>query len=112
MIWKQIIPGTVDRSGIDIDFLARQFPLVGGHIRSIVFNACLQSCENGTQRTGTDNGFRGKLRMEDVVIAVKREYDKLSRSVSLEHFGPYTGIVKKMGRHDKEIVAERTHDPD
>jgi len=97
-IWQQVIPRTVDRSGIDIDFLARQFPLVGGHIRSIVFNACLQSSANITESSVTENNFRGKLRMEDVVIAVKREYDKLNRSVSLEHFGPHTEAVRKIGR--------------
>lgn len=95
-IWEQVIPGTVDRSEIDINFLARQFPLVGGHIRSIVFNACLQSSDHTVASTGPGDEFRGKLRMEDVAIAVKREYDKLNRSVSLEHFGPYADLVRKM----------------
>jgi hypothetical protein len=32
--------------------------------------------------------------MDDVVIAVKREYDKLQRTVSLEQFGRYAQLVE------------------
>ena len=77
-----------DESTIDFNFLAKAFPLAGGHIRSIVFNACLQSA--------SDFGARKELTMERLVIAVKREYDKLHRTVSLEHFGSYADIVKKL----------------
>ncbi|OKH43714.1 ATP-binding protein [Phormidium tenue] len=42
-LWQQVIPPQVDASQLDFDFLARQFPLAGGHIRSIIFNACLQT---------------------------------------------------------------------
>lgn len=81
-IWQQVIPASVaENSRIDIAFLARQFPLSGGHIRSIVFNACLQSAYAG-------NG-RKELFMKDVLVAVKREYDKMNRSLSLEQLGLY-----------------------
>lgn len=81
-IWQQVIPASVaENSRIDTAFLARQFPLSGGHIRSIVFNACLQSAYAG-------NG-RKELFMKDVLVAVKREYDKMNRSLSLEQLGPY-----------------------
>lgn len=81
-MWKQMIPKSVAaNSRIDIPFLARQFPLSGGHIRSIVFNACLQSAHSV-------NG-RKELFMKDVLIAVKREYDKMNRSLSLDQLGPY-----------------------
>ena len=92
-IWHQVIPKTVDSSEIDFDFLAKQFPLAGGHIRSIVFNACLQSA-NGSR--DESDGFRGKLTTEQIITAVKREYDKLNRPISFEHFGSYAKIVKKM----------------
>jgi hypothetical protein len=83
-IWQQVIPNTADSSGLDLEFLARQFQLTGGHIRSIVFNACLQSADSG------------QLTMEQVIIAVKREYDKLNRSISMEQFGEYAGIIKEL----------------
>jgi hypothetical protein len=107
-IWRQVIPAAVDYSGVDIDFLANQFQLTGGHIRSIVFNACLQGAglNNTTTKdtkymrdTKKGDGkahFKGRLKMEQVVAAVKREYDKMDRTVSLEHFGQYAGIIEKM----------------
>ncbi len=85
-IWRQTIPPAVAaQSRIDVAFLARQFPLSGGHIRSIVFNACLQSAHAG--------GDRKELHMKHVLIAVKREYDKLNRSLSLEQLGPYAADI-------------------
>ena len=81
-IWRQVIPPAVAKnSKIDIPFLSRQFPLSGGHIRSIVFNACLQSAHAG-------NGKK-ELFMKDVLIAIKREYDKMNRSLSIDQLGPY-----------------------
>ncbi len=85
-IWSQVIPDTVDISEVNIDFLAKQFRLTGGHIRSIAFSACLQSA-NGQQKPPF------KLDMDHLVLAVKREYDKLNRNVSLEHFGPYAKFI-------------------
>ena len=90
-IWRQVIPEAVDTSELDIDFLA-QFPLSGGHIRSIAFNACLQS----TNGSGLGDQ-RPALGMEKVLIAVKREYDKANRSVSLDQFGPYAHVIHALG---------------
>jgi hypothetical protein len=112
-IWQQVIPTYVDGSQLNVDFLAKQFPLAGGHIRSIVFNACLQAAGNGKGVWGEGEIGRGgeavprdswevkelhPLPMEQVVIAVKREYDKLNRSISLQQFGPYTKLIEEMDR--------------
>jgi hypothetical protein len=84
-IWRQMIPPQVEGKEIDFDFLARQFPLAGGHIRSIVFHACLQSAQTDAPR---------RLTMPPLVAAVKSEYDKLGRSISLEQFGPFEDAVR------------------
>ena len=86
-IWKQVMPEGVDVTAIDFNFLAHRFPLAGGHIRSIVFHACLQVAQPGGPR---------KLTMESLVAAVKREYDKLDRSMSLEQYGAYAPIAAKL----------------
>ncbi len=96
-IWLQVVPETVDASRVDFDFLARKFDLTGGHINSIVFYACLQSASGSAPGKA-----KRQLAMEDVIVAVKREYDKLNRSVSLEHFGPYAEIVERMEREHEE----------
>jgi SpoVK/Ycf46/Vps4 family AAA+-type ATPase len=94
-IWERVIPEAVDASALDLDFLARQFQLTGGNIRSAVFNACLQTADG---RWSADVKQYPRLTMEAVVVAVKREYDKLQRTVSLTQFGPYAGIVEEVER--------------
>jgi ATPase family protein associated with various cellular activities (AAA) len=91
-IWKQCIPQSVDSSEIDIVFLAKQFQLTGGNIRSVVFNACLQSASS----QDTKSGNRDKITMESVIIAIKREYDKLKQSITLEQFGTYRNIIENI----------------
>jgi hypothetical protein len=88
-LWRQMVPAGVDAEGVDFGFLAKQFPLAGGHIRSAVFHACLQGARHA-------KGGEKRLRMEDVVAAVKREYDKLNRPVGLESFGPWAPLVEEM----------------
>lgn len=83
-IWRSVIPAEVDAGELDFDFLAQRFPLAGGHIRAIVFHACLQSAQRGAER---------RLTMPAVVLAVQREYDKLERASSLDQFGQYAPLV-------------------
>lgn len=84
-IWQQAIPKKVDASELDLEFLAKQFPLAGGNIRSIVFNACLQAA--GKCKAS-------QLTMAQIIVCVRREYDKLNRSVSLEQFGKYAKLAE------------------
>ena len=86
-IWKQVLPKNIDTRSVDIGFLSRKFPLAGGHIRSVVLNACLQSA-------GRECGEC--LTMESLIVAVKREYDKIHRPIDLDQFGPYAGIVREL----------------
>lgn len=90
-IWRQVIPEHADSSQVEFDFLAEQFPLAGGNIRSIVFNACLQ-CAGGS---GVDQSHgAGRLTMKAIIVAVKREYDKMNRMLSLEQYGSYSRMVE------------------
>ncbi|HEX6626018.1 MAG TPA: AAA family ATPase, partial [Pyrinomonadaceae bacterium] len=66
-MWRQMTPADVDASELDFAFLARQFQLAGGHIRSVIFNACLQSA----RREGGAGG-PARLSMREVIVAVKR----------------------------------------
>jgi hypothetical protein len=92
-IWQQVIPEHADSRELDFEFLAKQFQLAGGNIRSIVFNACLQSAAQANSRAP---GEQGKLTMREIIIAIKREHDKLNRTLSLEQFGPYAQIVGEL----------------
>jgi SpoVK/Ycf46/Vps4 family AAA+-type ATPase len=74
-IWKKAIPHEVEASGVDLEFLAAEYALAGGNIRSIVLNACLQSAARSHEP---------RLEMETVVRAVAREYEKLGRPLTAQ----------------------------
>ncbi len=79
-IWQAVLPAGVERGALDLPFLADRIALSGGHIRSAVFNACLASAHLGAAP---------ELQMPAVVRALRDEFEKLGRAVSLDQFGPY-----------------------
>lgn len=89
-IWERVIPPAADASDLDFEFLARHFPLSGGNIRSIVFNACLQSAKAENEEKN--------LLMKEVLVAVKREYDKMNRVLSLEQFAGYAKDIVDLNK--------------
>ena len=90
-IWTSVLPPSVDPSDLDLDFLARQFQLTGGNIRSAVLNACLQTAADAsTDRTRS----RPLLRMEHVLVAIKREHEKFQRALGPTQFGTYARLVE------------------
>jgi SpoVK/Ycf46/Vps4 family AAA+-type ATPase len=90
-IWQQVVPPNADASELDFDFLAKQFPLAGGNIRSIVFNACLQSAADHSRNSSRKSKV---LTMRSVLIAVKREHDKMNRSLSAAQLGNYASLLE------------------
>ncbi|WP_209425152.1 ATP-binding protein [Pararhodobacter sp. SW119] len=84
-IWQGMMPEGVDCTALDLKFLAERLPLSGGHIRSAIFNACLQSARRGAPP---------RLEMGALVRAVKDEFDKLGRTVSLDQFGPHAAEIR------------------
>lgn len=85
-LWKYVFPSGVNIDALDLPYLARTFALAGGHIRSIAFNACLQSKPDAN----------ACVDMVQVLSAVKRELDKLNRPNSPESFGKYEKHVKSL----------------
>ena len=86
-IWQAAFPSCVDVSGLDLQFLAKQFQLSGGHIRSIAFNACLGSADWARPQA------RAAVTMPQVLLALKRELEKMNRAAFPESFGPYRDAV-------------------
>ena len=84
-IWRRAVPPGVACDGVDFAFLAQRFALAGGHIRSIVFQACLQAA---ARRDGR------RLDMPVLARAVRRELDKLGRPISLDQFGPWAAHIE------------------
>jgi hypothetical protein len=88
-IWQAAIPPEVDGSGLDFEFLARQYAISGGHIRSVILHACLQSAAGSTQR---------RLSMDGVMRSVRREYQKLDRTLTREQCGQWSDMLEREGR--------------
>ena len=87
-IWRFVFPSGADTTELDFGFLADQFELSGGHIRSIAFNACLQSAG----REAAD--ARGRVEMRTVLIAVRRELEKMGRPAGAGLFGRHAALLE------------------
>lgn len=81
-IWQHAIPKTAPTRGIDYDFLARQFDLAGGSIKGAALHAAFLAAEQ-----------RAPITMETLMLALKREFQKLGRLRTQTEFGPYTALV-------------------
>ncbi len=92
-IWKQGFPAQVDTSELDFRFLARQFAFSGGHIRSVIFNSCLQAAAE--PEGSPAKGKVGKPSMRQVLIQIRRELQKLNRATDDELFGRYAALMKE-----------------
>jgi hypothetical protein len=86
-IWRQVFPAGVDTGALDFGYLARTFQLAGGHIRSIAFNACLQAAASDAQP---------RVSMRHVLVAVKRELDKMNRPSGKELFAPHGDLIAEI----------------
>ncbi|MES9852179.1 MAG: ATP-binding protein [Candidatus Thiodiazotropha sp. L084R] len=91
-IWRMGFPTGVDTLDLDFRYLAKQFVLSGGHIRSIIFNACLQAAHRMPSTT-LPTGKVGSVGMVEVLVQVKRELQKINRAVGEEQFGAYASEV-------------------
>lgn len=83
-IWQQIFPAqTPTDSSIDFAFLAKKFKITGGNIKNIALHtAFLAAADKCT------------LGMEHIIMAIKREYQKMGNLCDKSEFGKYYDIVK------------------
>lgn len=68
-IWKAQFPSPCPRSeSIDYRYLARQFPVTGGHIKNIVLDAAFSAAGNG-----------GVIDMGHLLQGTRKEYEKIGK---------------------------------
>jgi SpoVK/Ycf46/Vps4 family AAA+-type ATPase len=83
-IWNGLFPKEVPwDEPLDDIFLAKQFKLSGGHIKNIGVRAAFLAASEG-------NG----ITMRHIIVATKREYQKLLKPCTEADFGPYYKWVK------------------
>jgi len=86
-LWRLVFPAQVDVSSLDVRWLAQQFEMAGGHIRSAAFNACLLAASE------QDADSPARVGMPHVLVAIKRELEKMSRVAGPEQFGRYAALL-------------------
>lgn len=83
-LWQRLFPDEVPfEEPIDYKFLARHIKLSGGHIKNIGLCAAFLSAEEG----------KG-VAMRHLIMATKREYQKLNRPCTVLDFGHYYELIK------------------
>jgi ATP-dependent 26S proteasome regulatory subunit len=83
-IWHSVFPSAAPLgSDIDVAFLARRLKLSGGNIKNIALNAAFLAADNA-----------GTIGMEHVILATKREFQKLGRLCVKSDFEQYYDLVK------------------
>jgi SpoVK/Ycf46/Vps4 family AAA+-type ATPase len=84
-IWRGIWPpdAPVDPA-IDVAALARQFPLSGGHIRNVAVAAAFHAAGRGSG-----------VELSDVLHAVRREYQKLGKTLTDLELGAFDAAARR-----------------
>ena len=85
VIWRKSVPSeTPLGSEVNFSFLAERFDLSGGNIRNIALNSAFLAAADG----------RG-ITMDHVILATKREYQKIGRVCSKSDFGQHYALVRE-----------------
>jgi SpoVK/Ycf46/Vps4 family AAA+-type ATPase len=83
-IWNGVFPQDVPLSDdVDQDFLARKFKISGGNIKNVALAAAFLAAEE-----------RGPVAMRHLVLALKREYQKIGRVCERTEFEQYYELVR------------------
>jgi len=83
-IWRGIFPREAPISAdVDLAFMARQFKITGGNIKNVALGAAFLAAGDG-----------GKIKMEHLIRATKREFQKIGRLCTEADFAKYFDLVK------------------
>jgi AAA+ superfamily predicted ATPase len=84
-IWRKSFPqATPLAADVDFAFLAEKFNLPGGSIKNIALNSAFLAAAEG-----------GEVTMGHVILATKREYQKIGRVCSKSDFGQHYALVRE-----------------
>jgi len=83
-IWRRMFPSQAPLSDdVDFEFLARKFKFAGGNIKNVAIAAAFRAAEDG-----------GEIRMEHLILSLKREYRKLGKVCERTEFESYYEWVR------------------
>jgi hypothetical protein len=75
---------------IDLEFLAERFDISGGHIKNCIVAAAFQAAEQ-----------QQPISMQMLIRAVSREYAKIGKPISRNHFGDYYTALRREAAGDR-----------
>ena len=83
-IWKKVFPSS-SPVGPDVDyiFLSKQFEVTGGVIKNIALGSAFFAAAEKSD----------VINMKHIIIAVKREYEKMGKPIVKSEFGEYSNII-------------------
>jgi SpoVK/Ycf46/Vps4 family AAA+-type ATPase len=82
-IWQRVYPPETPLSdNLDFDFLSHRFKIAGGNIKNIALNSAFLAAADG-----------GIVCMEHVILATKREFQKMGKICSRSDYGQYWTLV-------------------
>lgn len=82
---QPMLPRLVDGTeAIDLDFMAQRFDVAGGNIRNIALAAAFLAADDGEI-----------IRMDHLIRATQREYQKMGKVIVDSEFGEYGRFVKR-----------------
>lgn len=84
-IWNEMLETVDFAEDIDTGFLAKQFAISGGHIKSVV--------QNATAIARLSDGKQKNFDTVDVLVSVYRELEKLGRPITADQFGSFKNLV-------------------
>lgn len=83
-IWRGIFPLQAPiKDNLDLEFLASRFKIAGGNIKNVALAAAFHAAEDG-----------GIIGMEHIMLAMKREYQKLGKVCEKAEFEKYYDLVR------------------
>jgi SpoVK/Ycf46/Vps4 family AAA+-type ATPase len=89
LIWRKVFPvETPISDDINFGFLSRKFKIAGGNIKNVAMNSAFLAAKDG-----------GQVNMQNVMMAIKREFQKMGKLCSKSDFGQYYSLV----RDDQEL---------
>jgi hypothetical protein len=84
-IWRKVFPQLTPLcDDIDFEFLAKRFKLAGGNIKNIALNGAFLASRNG-----------GRVTMEHLIHATRREFQKMGKLCSKSDFGCYYRLLRQ-----------------
>lgn len=83
-IWKRVFPeGAPIKDEVDLGFIAKQFKIAGGNIKNIAVSSAFFAAQE-----------RQPIGMEHVILATRREYQKMGKLLVETDFAEYFSLVK------------------